>query len=467
MNAVSRDVGVQQLRLLERSRQFVDGRESRGVDVALDPECYLNSWAPGLGNARLRQLAYGWRAEPARLIARARDSASVLRLRPFAISGASAAGAGFEHLIVSWALPTDFDADGGYEDRYLGLTSRGTPHALWFLMLLSGSAPSRLASNVRVFHRPSDGARKPSRRTARGRFSTTVAQACDAAAAVVDCVQEGRLSQVVMPYEAQPFQHAINLRVKARDSRTATVGYLHSALPALPTDYLYRVGAPDRLLVHGAGQAEILTRHLGWPQERVEVIASLRYLRDAAAPFAGRILLPYSFEDADFIAQRVEAMLRAAVPGSMPRWEVRNHPVMTDSPKHLALCERLAAIIARYPDRASTEPRVTAQTLMIGATAAVVEALERGLDVVHLCTNPLFEQHSAGIWTRMDIEELAANVYRYRLREPGAYIRLGDTPHAAAERLGLNNKAQAGNGAVYEDSQLKGSNLVAGGTTRV
>lgn len=437
MSATGEDLGAEQLRLIERSRRFLAARQARGVDVAVDPECYLNSWAPGLGNARLRRLAFGWRAEPALLLALARDCAAALRPVPRHASPASGGGEDFEHVIVSWALPADFDEHGGFQDRYVRLASRDTPRTLWFLMLLSGSPPARTAPNVRVFQRRGNGLDRTAARTRLGRISATASEAADAAETLVRYLKAGRISQVVMPYEAQPFQHAINLAAKAHDPRISTVGYVHSALPALPTDYLFRDGAPDRLLVHGAGQAEILSRHLGWPQERVQVIRSLRYLRDAPVPFAGHILLPYAFSDPDFIARRVAAVLEAAPPASMPAWKVRNHPVRHDSERHLALVTRLEAVIARYADRTSAAADVAGQTLMIGATAAVVEALERGLRVVHVCANPLFEKHCSGIWTRMDIEELAPNVYRYRLRDAGAYIQLGDA-HAAADRLGLN-----------------------------
>lgn len=435
MTAGSVALGKAQLRLIEQARGFIDDRAAGGIDVALDPQCYLNSWAACVGQARLRQLADGLRSATALLLQRARDAAWRLRLGSFGVAGEDLASDEFEDMIVSWAVPTDFAAGGEYRDRYFGLSSRDTPRVLWFLILLSGSAPARLPANVRLFHRPASAGVRP-HRPARGGFSGTVTQAHDIAAAVERCLRAGSFAQILMPYEAQPFQHAINRAARAHDPKIATVGYLHSALPALPTDYLLRDGAPDKLLVHGSGQAEILTRQLGWPAQRLEIIDSLRYLRDAVVPFAGRILLPYAFENADFIVGRVAALLAAAPPGSMPRWEVRNHPVMANSARHLALARRLNAVIGGHADRTSDEPRVASQTLMIGATAAVIEALERGLDVVHLCSNPLFERHCADIWTRLDIEEIAANVYRYRLRERGAYIRLGAT-FGAADRLGL------------------------------
>jgi hypothetical protein len=430
--SVGANVGADQLNLIGRARSFLDGRRQRGIDISLDPECYLNSWARVPGNATLRRLAFGWRAEPARLAAKARDVASALRTRGLSITGSGGGANAFDQMIVSWALPGDFDAQGSYTDRYFGLRSCETPRVLWFLMLLSGSAPVELPENVRVTY-PSTAA--AGRAISGNRLSGTVLRAEAIAAAVQEELNRGTVRQVLMPYEAQPFQHAINIAVKAQNPHITTVGYVHSMLPALPTDFLLRPGAPDRLLVHGVGQAEILVRHLGWPAEQLEVIASLRYLRGPASALAGQILLPYSFGDSDSIARALEAVMRRAPRSSMPQWKVRNHPVMAGSAAHAALEQRLRTILERFADRMSPDERVSKQTVIIGATSSVIEALERGLDVVHICVNPLFETHSQAIWTHLDVEDIGDNAYRYRLQELGSYIVLGDTREAAKEIL--------------------------------
>jgi hypothetical protein len=446
------NLGAEQLQLISRAQHFLDRRLQGGHDVAVDPQSYLNSWADILGNATLRCLALGWRAQPARLLATTRDTVAGLRLRRFGLAGQRSTDHEFENLIVSWALPQDFNTAGHYTDRYFGLASSDTPRTLWFLILLNGTVPAQLPRNVRILHRLAVGLR-PLRwplgtslladhcalRTGGARFmrplSGTIAEARAIAAAVRAQLSGGRFRQVITPYEAQPFQHAVYLAVKAENPGIRTVGYIHSTLPALPTDFIFRRGAPDRLLVHGTGQAEILVRHLGWPESRLRAIPSLRYLRSDAAPFAGRILLPYSVNDAASVVRSFESIMRSARVMSMPRWEVRNHPVMISSRKHLALARRLRAITEQYADRTGPHAGITKQTIIIGATAAVIEALERGLDVVHICVNPLFETHSPAIWAYMDAQNLGRNVYRYRLREAGRYIQLGETRAAGSENL--------------------------------
>src|SRR5262249_2105830 len=154
------------------------------------------------------------------------------------------------------------------------------------------------------------------------------------------------------------------------------------------------------------GQREILVRGLGWSSERVETIPSLRYRRGDTAPLAGRVLLPYAFRDEGHILSAFEHYLRTADKKSMPHWTIRNHPVRTASACHLRLVARLQDLCAKYDNRTSNEPSVANQCVLIGATASVIEALERGVSVVHICANPLFEAHTATIWVDMRVEAL-------------------------------------------------------------
>jgi hypothetical protein len=436
-------IDVAQQRLMRGARDFVAARVSKGRDVAFEPECYMTAWARTPGFARLQRIAHGWRAEPARLLARARDGINSMRESAFAVSGEVGAATGFRHLIVSWALPGDFDAEGHYQDRYLGLSTRESPATLWLLLLIEGAPPARLVQNVRVLHHDARGARAradagapPSRPRAR-RFSGIVARAHSVADAVSLELRRAPIRSVIVPYEGQPFQHALMLAAKRQRPNVATLGYMHTVIPAVPTEYIYRSGAPDRLLMNGPGQAEILCQQMGWPPERVHAVQSLRYMRDPEPAYAGCILLPYDC-DADVMAGAFERYLRQAGAASMPAWQVRIHPVMISNPRHQALARRLLATVERHRDRVSLRAEVARQTIVFGATAAVIEALERGFDVVHLCGAPLFEKYSAEIWRHLDVQELAPGAYRYRLRSPGAYIRFG-RPGMAANLLGIEN----------------------------
>ena len=58
-----------------------------------------------------------------------------------------------------------------------------------------------------------------------------------------------------IPYESQPHQHFIIKVIKSINDKIKIIGYLHSNLTFLPTDFIYKKKyEPDLLIVHGASQ---------------------------------------------------------------------------------------------------------------------------------------------------------------------------------------------------------------------
>ena len=434
------NLGNRQLQLIERSHVFLVAEARRGVDVAIAPECYLSGWARAPGYARLRNLGGEWGSAAALLVARIKDALNVARHSGYEVVSGGASVSGFERLAVSWSRGGDFASDGSYLDRYFRTSSRQTPRTLWLLIALDQTCPERLAPNVRVLRRRPGTPRfdvwhlvrcaalalRSSTRSIDGAvpaLSAAVSIATELVAVVEALVDAGTFSAVVLPYEAQPFQHAVFRAVKRRNWSIATVGYLHSALPPLPTDLIHRVGAPELLLVHGRGQVEILALRLGWPRSGLQTIPSLRYRVTDADPLGGFIFLPYAFGAARVIETAFRHFLLAAEPGTLPKLVVRNHPVMQDSKPHRRLQRSLEAEMRAHSDRFTDGPRT--MSVFIGATAAILEALERGVAVIHISSNPLMESHSAQVWAGLEIERLGEYVFRYRLPVRGIYIEFG------------------------------------------
>jgi hypothetical protein len=437
------DLGARQLDLIARCRGFLLSQAQAGTDVALTPECYLNGWARVPGNARLRQLA-GERGGVLRLaLARAKDAVHYGGQAGYEIVAGAGGTKGFTRLVVSWSRAGDFSSDGAYHDRYFRIGSRETPGTLWFLMPFDRVVPRQLDPNIVVFRQipgarstaalrllqAAMGTRRRAPHCVDGSVPAVSAMATLAeqvAAAVVAQLEGKTIRSVLLPYEGQPLQHALFRAVKRHDAAIRTIGYLHSALPPLPTDLIVRAGAPDLLLVHGPGQADILVRHLGWSRAALRTIKSLRYRTDDPQPLGAHIFLPYSFADAGVIEMAFRDFVRAAVPRTLPVLTVRNHPLMHNSKRHLRLQRRLEALMSAFADRFCPEPPPQPPvSVFIGATAAILEALERGVTALHICSRPLTESHSAQLWEHLKVERLGEYLFRYELRTPGTYIEFG------------------------------------------
>ncbi|MBF0427584.1 MAG: hypothetical protein HQL94_01565 [Magnetococcales bacterium] len=435
-------IGERQVELLSQARRLLRAVKETQKSV-LDPELYLNSWADVRGNAKLRRVAYGWRVMPFLWLSRLRDVFGLVRYGVPTASAFPDSERKFFSLVLSWAKSTDFGPDGVYRDRYLGVSSADTPQTLWLLLFLDRDVPSFLSENIVLL----STSRTSSWFGVFGNilkfFSRPVQFSCysksfadHVATILIKLTVMYGVRRVVMPYEAQPFQQTVGFRLQTSSHFVETVGYLHSMLPALPTDLIYRKGAPDKLLVHGDGQKEILVEWLGWSAESINVIESLRY-RVGDATFAGKILLPYDIRQADKLLMSLEAYFRQAPLESMPSWIIQNHPVMHNSPLHKKFMDDVGVLLAKYSDRISSSPFLKNEVIIVGRTAAIIEALERKLEVIHVCTEPLFEMHTPALWKYLTVECLAPSVYRYRLSEYGQYIRFGGEWLNPAAILGL------------------------------
>lgn len=434
-------LGAYQVRLLRRSRAFLRLQRRRGVDVAVSPECYLNCWGRVPGNARVRSLARQRGATIGLLVARAREAALVAGQSGYEVATGKGGRRPFERLVVSWSRGSDFASDGAYRDRYFRTGSRETPSTLWFLISIDDVAPQILDPNVILFRR-SPGTRRLDffflMRSAfsnmiRGRrpngvvpkLSATVSFADQVTRAVMATIEAEQVGMVVMPYEGQPFQHAIFRAAKQRDPKVRTIGYLHSALPPVPTDLIHRLGAPELLMVHGRGQTDILLRDLGWSSPSLRTIPALRFRVSDPATLAGFVFLPYHFDNPDVIEAAFREFVGSCATGTLPDLVVRNHPLMSRSRAHAELTQKLEAIMRSNAHLISLSRAVIGTSVFIGATAAILEALERGVEAIHICSQPLTESHCPEIWRNLQVERLGEHLFRYRLLVRGTYIQFG------------------------------------------
>jgi hypothetical protein len=436
-------IGAAQLRILAEAREYLRSLKSRGVDVAIDAMSYLCSWAAVPGYVRLRLMAEGWKYFPTFAYRVARDVALISVHSEPKVAGGEGRRGGYDQVVVSWARKGDYQADGSYFDRYFQTSSREVPRTLWFLISLDNYVPDKLDTNIRLFARDKSERHYDfgfllrtvarvvkesggSPRRTMHRLSTATVLAEEVAAALSSELEGSGASSLLLPYEAQPFHHAVFRAAKNADPSIRTVGYLHSALPPLPTDLIRRDGAPDLVLVHGAEQMQMMESHLGWTADSLRAIPSLRYRAEESASFAGEIFLPYSFGTQEIVVNAFAAYLRDLAPRSLPLLKVRNHPVMMASRRHLRLKAALEATMAKYRDRFTADPSRVPVSVFIGATASIVEALERGLEVIHVCSYPLFESHNEELWKLFKVERFGPYLFRYALRAQGKYIQLGD-----------------------------------------
>lgn len=63
--------------------------------------------------------------------------------------------------------------------------------------------------------------------------------------------------------------------------------------------------------------------------------------------------------------------------------------------------------------------------IFIGTSSALVEALERGSDVIQICDNPLIDKYSENLWPSLKSIKISENIFIYKLRKKKNMLKFG------------------------------------------
>lgn len=436
--------GNRQIALLEKSKEYLTRNLSNPFVSKASVLLYLNSWDPAsMGNAFLKWKISVQNSSAWFLFRFLKNVLSIRfygRMKLHAHPDESVIEK-YDSLLISWCKYSDFDEKGFYHDRYFNSKSDNHRNVLWLLISIDNKVPVSFQSNVRIYSKTELSffsgylfvctviLKKII--ASKGRLSSiihTVSAEHTFAEKIADISRllnvKYAFRSVIQPYEAQPFQHAVNIELKKSPNPVKTIGYLHSVLPPLPTDLICRTGSPDFLYVHGIGQIEIMQHLLNWPVQALRFTPSLRFKKNITESFSGWIFLPYNFSEPEIILAALESYLEAVASNSLPKMVTRCHPAKFHSQMHIQLMKGIDTILEKYQNR-FVEGLEKQISIFIGATAAIIEAVERAVEVIHITADPIFESHQENIWNYLQVITINQYVYEYRLNKPGSYIQLG------------------------------------------
>ena len=235
-----------------------------------------------------------------------------------------------------------------------------------------------------------------------------------------------KVKNFVLPYEGQIFQNYILSNVNKKTS-VETIGYIHSALPPLPSEYIKRQGSPQKIIVHGNLQKKILYKYLGWSKKEIFSKRSARYKHQNKKNFKNKIFLPMTFEDKNLLIIYLENFLKKQKKNSLHPFKIKNHPLMNNSEKHLRFIQNINQLFKKYYFKFFKKNKnKESKSIFFSATASIIETLEYGIDVIHIVNDPLLEVHNPKIWKFIETKKIDENIYSYKLKKKSSYISFQD-----------------------------------------
>lgn len=434
------DVGKKQINIIRKAKEYIF-RTSKNCNSELSSYCYLSIIDRTPGWSKIKLIEKGWRFLPKYLLVMLKHIFAIGFSNDYLFYGSQSLNSKKKILIISWSFKQNFSSDGSFNDRYFNENSKNYKNIQWILISMDNFLPKKIDENIIIVKQKNNKFKfnilfflknlinnliknKFSIRKMLHFFSSHSVQALKFNNIIMKNINFDHFSKILVPYESQPFQNYFFSKLKKLKKNITTIGYVHSMLPSLPTNYIFRKGSPDILLVHGKNQKVILKKFLGWSAKKIKIIESLRYRKNSNKILSNKIFLPYGILDFNQYINKFEKFLKNSNNFSLPYFNILNHPTQTYSKKHLKFKKKISKIIEDYQNKFDKSSKKKL-SICFGWTAAVMEILEKKIDVIHICSDPLTESFNKEIWSSLEVKKIDNFILKYKLLSHSKYINFG------------------------------------------
>jgi hypothetical protein len=211
-----------------------------------------------------------------------------------------------------------------------------------------------------------------------------------------------------LPYESQPFQNNLIKIIKTYKKEVKIFGYIHS-FPAFPSHLVKKTINPDFLILNSKDQVYSFKKYLKWKDKDIIFLPSLRFKKlNNPSNLMKKIFLPINFHSVEGICNKISDLNKIY---NLKEFDIKNHPVAKNSKKHLKLINEIKKIIY-FNGNSRLSSNVS---IFIGPTGAIIEALNNGVEPIHIMENIEFEIYSQKLWPSIKSKFIKDKIVNYKL----------------------------------------------------
>tara|TARA_B100000029_G_C17585984_1_gene961128 strand:- start:1297 stop:2646 length:1350 start_codon:yes stop_codon:yes gene_type:complete len=435
------DIGSAQLKVLSYVKKYIKRAYESGVNVSNSSICYFHNYGELPGSGKLKFKFYGYSYFLSYLKILLVNILSISNLKDYKILHKKSENK-YKFIIISNVNKKNFLKDGSYFDTYFQINSKKFKNTLFFLNSTDNYLPKKFDDNLIVIGREKLGFQLHPVYFFKIFIKNIIKTRCNykkffhefsflsqlsnmISTKVSEVLQSGSFKKVISFYEAQPYQNSLFHNIKKNYPNIKTIGYYHTALLPLHSSLTYRPGAPDLVLISGNYQKKYLIKYLGWPKKKVKSISSFRHKKESIKNMHGYIFLPYNFVKPYEILEKLKKFFENRKIKSLNPLKIRNHPHATNSKKHLKLIQKIKILLKVYKDRFSFN-KSKKESIFIGSTTSIILSLEAGINVIHICEDPVLDSYNNKLWSNLEIYRIHESAFRYRLKSNKNVIKFFD-----------------------------------------
>ena len=413
-------VEIEQLKILKKLKKFFIISKKFSESIASTDLFYFCPYGYSKGTAKLFSFNKKIYSYKILFYATFKDFYKLLKIGSFKFLPAKKI-LNYETVIINWASKNDFKKDGSFYDKHFNINSSSCKNVHWVLIYSDYILPEKLKDNISLIYNK----KKTFNLSLIFKIFCSIfikkkikfmfyelsypTQLANFLKKTVHFFINKNITKVIMPYEGQPFQNTAFKEINYIDKNIKTVGYIHSYPMGLPSNLFKRVGHPKQLILSSVSQKYCFKKYLGWSEKDLKILPSARLLKKNKFNMNSKIFLPIQFTNLKLILSNFKTLiLREKL--NLKNFKIRNHPSCKKSFRHIKLISSLNNIIKTYKFEKKNNKKLS---IFIGPTGSVIEALERGVNVYHICEFPEFESYNKKIWKYIISSKINNNLFKY------------------------------------------------------
>ena len=433
-------IGLEQKKILDISKKLTN-KNKKLNEHQISALNYFALWGDSLGFERIKCKIYGVQNFFNFCLKILKDIVAIAFLKNYKILKNSKFNSKpFKKLIISRSIIDDFDRRGNYKDRYFLINSNSEKDTLFILINSGEKLPQKIAKNVIIIYQKGRSFelffllkyllnKIISSNFSINQFFYKTSSSIVIGEVIIEFLKKeinyDRIKSILVPYEGQPYEHLIFEEARKNNKKLAIGGYDHSAPHSIPTHLMYRSYSPDILFVNGSSQVSFSKKFLEWPKRKIRLAPSLRYPKKSKLNFQNKVFLPYNIPNETVVIDEFKKIILEEPNLNYRSLKIKNHPMMINSKRHLILKSKLEKII-KENQKINKNKNKKNIAIFIGATTGVIVALEKKIDVIHICFDSIFDSYSQTLWPNLRVKQISKNSFTYRLKKYNTFLKFNN-----------------------------------------
>ncbi len=433
-------IGLEQKKILDISKKLTDNNKklNKHQISALN---YFALWGDSLGFERVKCKIYGVKNFFNFCFKILKDIVAIAFLKNYKIfKNPKFNPKNFKKLIISRSIIDDFDRRGNYKDRYFLINSNSEKDTLFILINSGEKLPQKINKNVIIIHQKGRSFellfllkyllnKIISCNFSIYQFFYKTSSSIIIGEVIIKFLKKeinfDRMKSILVPYEGQPYEHLIFEEARKNNKKLLVGGYDHSAPHSIPTHLMYKSYSPDILFVNGSSQVNFSKKFLGWPKKKIRLAPSLRYPKKLKLDLQNKVFLPYNIPNQTVVVDEFKKIILEEPNLNYKSLKIKNHPMMINSKRHLILKGKLEKIIKENKNKSKNKNKKNI-AIFIGATTGVIVALEKKIDVIHICFDSIFDSYSQTLWPNLQVKQISKNSFTYKLKKYNTFLKFNN-----------------------------------------